>query len=170
METRPAAVHFPPRNRIIAGMSLGVLVVEASTRSGALITARLAGEMGREVFAVPGDVSRPQARGAHQLLRDGARLVESVDDVFDELGPLAQPVRVAEGETPLEDARVLTLNPRERRVYDILDGAPRDIDAITRESGLTPANVAGTLTVLEMKRLAVQRPGRLYARADAFRM
>jgi len=163
----PNAANFPPRNRIIAGLSLGVLVVEAPARSGAVLTARLAGEMGKEVFAVPGDVGRPQARGVHQLIRDGAKLVESADDVIEELGVLTRPVRVAEDRPPLADPRALTLNSRERAVYDLLASTPKDIDAITRESGLSAANVASTLMVLELKRLAVQAPGKRYARAFA---
>jgi DNA processing protein len=168
--TGPVARNFPARNRLIAGLSLGVLVVEASERSGALITARLAGECGKEVFAVPGDVHRPQTRGVHRLLRHGAKLVESIDDIVEELGPLAGPVRVADEAPPLEEPRALLLNERERALYDLLTPTPKDIDALTRESGMAAANVAGTLTILEMKRLAVQRPGRLYARATPARL
>jgi len=167
MDTAPSARGFPARNRLIAGLSLGVLVVEASRRSGALITARLAAETGREVFAVPGDVGRPQTRGTHALIRDGAKLVENIEDIIEELGPLAAPVSTGDNRADLSDARVLTLNKRERAVYDVLTGSPKDIDRITRESGLPPANVAGTLTVLEMKRLAVQRPGKQYVRAGS---
>ncbi len=166
--TPPAAANFPPRNRIIAGLGLGVLVVEASRNSGALITARLGGEMGKEVFAIPGDVGRPQTRGVHRLLRDGAKLVETVADILEELGPLAAPVTVQEGEPAIADARALALNQHERLIYDLLDSSPKDIDHITRESGLSPANAASTLMVLELKRLAVQMPGKLYVRAGAF--
>lgn len=164
----PAAENFPPRNRIIAALSLGVIVVEASSRSGSLITARLAGEMGKEVFAVPGDVGRPQTRGTHQLIRDGAKLVESLADVVEELGPLASPVQVGRDNPPLADPRALALNRHERVIYDMLDTTPKDIDLIIRESGLSAANVASTLMVLELKHLAVQMPGKLYARAGTF--
>ena len=168
IDTVPTASNFPPRNRLIAALSLGVLVVEASARSGALITARLAAEMGKEVFAVPGDIGRPQVRGTHRLIRDGAKLVESISDIVEELGPLPAPIRVSEDSPVVQDPRVLTLNARERYVYETLATSPKDIDQIIRETGMSPANVAGTLTVLEMKRLALQRPGKLYARAGGF--
>jgi DNA processing protein len=161
----PTAANFPPRNRIIAALSLGILVVEAARNSGALITARLAGEMGKEVFAVPGDIGRPQTRGPHRLIRDGAKLVETVEDIIEEFGPLTQPLNVCEGEPPIPDPRALMLNEVERAVYSLLDSTPKDIDAITRESRLSAANVGSTLMVLELKRLAVQMPGKLYVRA-----
>jgi len=166
--TAPTPANFPPRNRIIAGLSLGVLVIEAAKRSGALITARFAGEMGKEVFALPGDVGRPQTRGTHQLIRDGAKLVESLQDVLEELGPLARAVDMDDHASPLPDPRALVLNHHERAIYDLLDGTPKDIDQITRQSGLSPANTASTLMVLELKHLAVQTPGQRYVRAGAF--
>ena len=168
LATGPLAANFPPRNRIIAGLSLGVVVVEASRKSGALITARLAGELGKEVFAVPGDIGRPQTRGTHGLIRDGAKLVESIDDILEELGPLERPVRLRGDEPPLPDPRALLLNAQERLIYDLLDATPKDIDAITAASKLSPGNAASTLMVLELKRLAVQMPGKRYVRAGTF--
>lgn len=168
LDAAPVAANFPPRNRIIAALSLGVVVVEGSRRSGALITARFASEMGKEVFAVPGDIGRPQTRGTHQLIRDGAKLVETIEDIIEELGPLTGPVLVREDETPIPDPRALILNTNERAVYDLLDASPKDIDHVTRESGLSPANVASTLMVLELRHLAVQMPGKRYVRAGTF--
>jgi DNA processing protein len=165
MDTAPTAANFPPRNRIIAGLALGVLVVEAAKQSGALISARLAGEMGREVFAIPGDVTRPQTRGVHRLIRDGAKLVETIEDILEELGPLEHPVRIGESAAPLVDPRSLTLNDTERKVFDLLGPVPKDIDRIGREAGIDAARVGGTLMVLEMKKLAFKQPGQLYIRA-----
>ena len=165
LDAPPAAANFPPRNRIIAGLSLGVVVIEAARTSGALITARLAGEMGREVFAMPGDIGRPQTRGPHRLLRDGAHLVETVEDIIDALGPLDRPLRVSESAEMLTDPRALVLNHQERQIFDLLDSTPKDIDVITREARLSAANVASTLMVLELRRMAVQLPGKLYVRA-----
>ena len=165
MDAPPAAANFPPRNRIIAGLSAGVLIVEASRTSGALITARMAAEMGRDVFALPGDIGRPQTRGTNQLIRDGATLVESVEDILEALGPLTAPLRVREGETPLPDPRALLLNQHERLLFDLLDSAPKDIDLLTRESRLSAANTASILMVLELKHLAAQLPGQRYVRA-----
>jgi DNA processing protein len=164
MGTAPAKANFPVRNRIIAGLSLGVVVVEADRQSGALITARLAYEMGKEVFAVPGDIGRPQTRGPHRLIRDGATLVESVQDILDPLGAVAGNLKVAETGESIPDPRALQLNPVERKVYDLLDSVPKDIDALTRESGLSAANTASTLLVLELRKMAVQMPGKLYVR------
>lgn len=164
LNTAPAPGNFPVRNRIIAAMSLGVLVVEANLKSGALITARLGNEMGKEVFAVPGDIGRPQTRGPHRLIRDGATLVESVQDLLDHLGPVAANMKVAETGESIPDPRALQLNAVERKLYDLLDSVPKDIDTLTRESGLSPANAASTLLVLELRKMAVQMPGKLYVR------
>jgi len=166
LDAAPLAASFPPRNRIIASLSLGVLVVEAGRKSGALITARFAAETGKEVFAIPGDIGRPQTRWVHRLIRDGAKLVETLADILDELGPLPGPLCVHEEEVP--HPRALRLNVNERAIYDLLDASPRDIDQITRQAGLSPANVASTLMVLELRHLAVQLPGKRYVRAGTF--
>ena len=154
---------FPQRNRIISGLALGVVVVEASVRSGALITARHAMEQGREVFAVPGPVDSPSSQGCHRLIRDGAKLVERVDDILEELGPLVQPTQSADGQTVHHPAELL-LNEPERQVLACIDGRPTSIDQIIATSGFTAAQVLSTLSVLEMRRLIRRVSGNLVAR------
>src|SRR5205823_10418681 len=126
----PLTGTFPQRNRIISGMSLGVIVVEASDRSGALITARHAMEQGREVFAVPGRVDSRNSRGCHKLIRDGAKLTETVDDVLEELGPLATPTPVASDDAnpPIRHPGELQLNEPEKSVLAAIDDEPINID------------------------------------------
>lgn len=154
----PLSGTFPQRNRIITGLSLGVIVVEAADRSGALISARHAMEQGREVFAVPGRIDSPVSRGCHQLIRDGARLIECVDDVLDELGPLAQP-------TPRDDGREvrhpaeLKLNEIEQAVLDAVSTSATSIDDVVASTQLPVARVLSTVSVLEMKRLVRRLSG-----------
>jgi DNA processing protein len=151
----PLAGAFPQRNRIVTGLSLGVIVVEASERSGALISARHAMEQGREVFALPGRVDSRTSRGCHRLLRDGAKLVETVDDVLEELGPLATPTPIAgtPDSPPIRHPGELQLNEPEKAVLAAIDDEPMPIDNVISASGLPVQNVLATLSVLEMRRL-----------------
>jgi DNA processing protein len=151
-EMAPMSGTFPQRNRLISGLSLGVVVVEAAARSGALITASHAAEQGRDVFAVPGPIDSRTSRGCHQLIRDGARLVESIDDVLDELGPLVEAMPRPDGGEVRHPAE-LQLNDQERRVLDAIDVQPTDIDSIVERSDLTISRVLSTISVLEIRRL-----------------
>ena len=154
----PLAGTFPQRNRLISGMSLGVIVVEAAERSGALITARHAMEQGREVFAVPGNVDSRTSRGCHQLIRDGAKLVESADDVLEELGPLVEAAPRDDGQVIHHPAGLL-LNELEQQVLSAIGGEATPIDRIVSQTGLPVQQVLSTLSVLEMRRLVRRLSG-----------
>jgi len=161
----PLAGLFTQRNRIISGLSLGVVVVEATPRSGSLSTAHHAMEQNREVFAVPGPVDSLSSRGCHRLIRDGAKLVETVDDILEELGPLVKEVRTAPDEPPVRHPAELALTDIERSLLGRLDDTPIGVDDLIVSTGLTAAQVMATLSVLEMKRLVRRQAGHRFVRA-----
>ena len=164
--TPPLAENFPRRNRIISGLSLGTLVVEAALRSGSLISARNAGEQGREVFAIPGSIHNPLARGCHHLIRQGAKLVETAQDVIDELGILADTCNSLSqpderDETP---GHTRELDAEYTQLLDTIGFESTSIDNLVTRSGLTPAEVSSMLLQLEMSGYIASNPGGLYNR------
>lgn len=163
--TPPRRENFPRRNRIISGMSLGTLVVEATRRSGSLITARLASEQGREVFAIPGSIHNPMARGCHQLIRQGAKLVESAGDIFEELGQLAASFETRAAEPSSGDSP--DCPPRDPE-YTLLIAAlghdPVSLDQLGRRTGLTAGELSSMLLVLELEGEVTREHGGRYTR------
>ena len=154
----PLSGAFPQRNRIISGLTVGTIVVEAANRSGALITARHAYEQGREVFAVPGPIDSRLSHGCHALIKDGAKLVESIDDVLAELGPLAEKIERDDGSVVTQPAELL-LNEIEQQVLQAIDSQPTSFDAIAATCELPIHRVLSTVSVLEMRRLVRRASG-----------
>jgi DNA processing protein len=153
--TEPVAANFPRRNRIISGMSLGLMVVEAPRGSGALITAGYAAEQGREVFAVPGNIFNPMSIGANQLIQDGAKLVCSVEDILSELS-----IAYDNRHVKVRAEKIMPSNETEARLLSFLQADPIHIDDLVRLSGMQVAEVSSVLTMLELKGLA-QTVGRM---------
>jgi len=178
LDRKPRPGLFPQRNRIVSGISLGVVVIEASTTSGTLHTARHAMEQGREVCALPGPIDSRESDGCHALIRDGVKLVRGVDDILEELGPLSAPVvtsQPASAKPKNQDAaavvdrevrapRELVLSDQQKNVLNLLHDEPVHIDRVIEASGLEPSRVLSTLTILEMKRLVKRLPGNFLSR------
>lgn len=160
MDSAPLSYHFPQRNRLISGLSLGVVVVEAAQRSGALITADCALEQGREVFAVPGKVDSLTSHGTHHLLKQGARLVTSVDDIMEELGLTAA---LETGPSTSTAAPSAGATDEERTLMSCLQAdAPCDVDTLAEKTGLTAALCTSTLLGLELRHVVKQLPGKRF--------
>jgi DNA processing protein len=161
MGSPPEGGHFPKRNRIISGLSMGVVVVEAGPDSGSLITANFALEQGREVFAIPGNVGAGGSRGTNRLIKDGAKLVESSEDILEEILP----------QWKREKERIEEVKPRgpelseeEKILYEMLGETPLHIDAMIRESKFEPGKVSSLLLNLELKGLISQWPGKCFSK------
>jgi len=173
-DIEPLPFNFPQRNRIISGLSLGIVVVEAAKDSGALITADLAAEQGREVFALPGKISSATSSGTNALIKDGARLVQSVDDILEELS-ICEIKDVPEDDKEKLGGKIAkmtkayiynSLTEDERKIYKALSDEPIYIDDILGKTGLAPATVSKLLLNLQLKRLIQEVPGKQYVRKE----
>jgi len=174
VRAEPLAEHFPPRNRIIAGLSLATIVVEAGLRSGALITAKTALESNREVMAVPGKVDSPLSQGPHYLIKQGAKLVESVEDVMEALGYVGDQLKehtaaaakeaTEKVEAPLFETAKLNLKGHEKVVHELLSKEPQHIDQIIADANLPAGVVNAGLVSLRLKGIIKQLPGNLFVR------
>jgi DNA processing protein len=164
MSVPPMATNFPRRNRVISGLSLGTLVVEASEKSGSLITASLAAEQGREVLAVPGEIFSKMSKGAHNLIKQGAALVETVEDIIEALSLDIPRVPEAKAASEIEKPPDVKLGDEEQIIWNVLARTPTHIDDISRLSNLTPSKVSSILVMLELKGIVQQLPGKMFAR------
>ena len=157
----PEPWRFPPRNRLISGLSIGVLICQSPEASGALITAGYAAEQGKDVYAVPGNVDDDRNRGSHKLIKDGAKLVESAEDILEELGLDG----AGDGGRMQLALPMESLSDAEQRSVTLLSLEPMQIDEIIEKTGLAAPMVSGTLTMLEMKSIVRRVPGNAYVRA-----
>ncbi len=158
MAQEPMAGMFPARNRLISGLSRGVIIVEAAEKSGALITARHAAEQGKTVFAVPGPLDSPSSAGTHHLLRQGAVLVRGVEDILEELDGVRSPAPAKPAEPPP------ALDDTQRKIWEFLQEKPRHVDEMAQQLGLTVPQLSGALLTMEMKKLVRRLPGNQYER------
>jgi DNA processing protein len=159
----PRCGQFPQRNRLIAGLTLGTLVIEAPDRSGALITARLAGELNRDVFALPGPINSRASRGCNQLIRDGAILVQSVEELIDELGPLGEAIPTANGHV-IRNSGELNLNEIENCVLNAIEPTGTLIDEVIATTPYTAQQVITVISVLEIRRMIRRLSGQYVSR------
>jgi DNA processing protein len=153
---------FPIRNRIVAGMTMGTVVVEANLTSGALITANMAVEYGRQIFAVPGRIDSPRSKGCHELIKKGAKLCEGAEDILSEFEYLFPTSNRPPGASETGVLPTITLSETEQKIYDALSEQETSIDEIIRKSGLPSSTVSVALLGLEMKRLIRQLPGKMF--------
>ena len=170
----PLAENFPPRNRIIAGLSLGTIVIEAGGNSGAIHTAKAALDYNREVMAVPGKIDSPLSRGANKLIKEGAKLVDCVEDIMESLGYVGDKIRghvnqkadalTEKAEMPLFDIAQLNLNTSEKSVYECLNSEPAHIEQVIADSQLPAGNVNASIVSLRLKGLIKQLPGNMFVR------
>ena len=163
LDTQPEAHNFPIRNRIISGMSLGTVVAEATRKSGSLITARLAAEQNREVFAVPGSIQPFKSTGTHTLIKQGAKLVENAQDVLEELSAFIDAPEVIRHQDPNRKTQNLSLlTPEELAVYKLLSPYPEHIDTIVRKTAIEPGKLLSILLQLELNGMVRQLPGKRF--------
>jgi len=166
LKTEPDAHNFPKRNRIISGMSLGTVVVEATKRSGSLITARLAAEQNRDVFAVPGSIQSFKSTGTHTLIKQGAKLVEHAQDIMEELSHMIKTPVVKDKAADNKIKRISRLSPDERLVFESLEPYPVHIDEIVRKLSIEAGKLSSILLQLELKGFAQQSPGKLFSTTE----
>ena len=164
---RPEAHHFPIRNRVISGMSLGTVVVEATRRSGSLITARLAAEQNREVFAVPGSIQSFKSTGTHTLIKQGAKLVEHAQDIIEELSSFLHfDARSPETAVDKSARELPILSDDQARVYHALDPYPIHVDELARKLSIQSGKLLSILLGLELNGMVQQLPGKLFSLTD----
>jgi DNA processing protein len=159
IDTKPDRQTFPIRNRIVTGLSFGVLVVEAGANSGALISANMAAEQGRTLYAVPGRIHAPSALGSNRLIQQGAKLVITVDDILDDL-----PLVFREKPDLPAAAPAVDLTPDQQKILDAIGSEEMPLDSVIATSGLTAAVVSSTLLALEIRRLVKQLPGKRFVK------
>jgi DNA processing protein len=167
LDAEPDAHHFPQRNRIISGMSLGTVVVEATRRSGSLITARMALDQNRDVFAVPGSVHSFKSMGTHALIKEGAKLVTHVGDILEELPPFPTAPVAHDSQPAPAPLAAAGLTGAAKRVYDALSPYPMHVDALTRQLNIDSGRLAAVLLTLELQGLVRQEPGKLFRLSES---